>query len=87
MVCGREDPLIRRLLLILFPGDARWLWRRAGSVSSVATFLYCIVVASNKGDSATVGQLVIGLGAVLGIYTGGAVTDDHLRRNGQGAQP
>lgn len=71
---------MRRLLLAIFPGDDTWLWRRVSCISSVGTLLYAIVVATNKGDSATVGQLVIGLGATLGIYTGSVVADDHLKR-------
>lgn len=78
---------MRRLLLVFFPGDESWLWRRVCTVSSTMTLLFCIVDATLAKDSATVGQLVIGLGAVLATYTAGGVADDRFKRQGQGNGP
>lgn len=75
---------MRRLLLALIPGDEKWLWRRIACLASVGVILHSIEVAVGKGDSATVGQLVIGLGLSLTAYVGGAVTDDHLKRKAEG---
>lgn len=74
------------LLLKILPGSENWLWRRASLLGSVATLLHCIVTATDKGDSGTVAQLIIGLVGVLGIYTGGAVADDHLKRQADGGK-
>ena len=78
---------MKRLLLALFPGAENWLWRRISLLAATGTMLHVIEVAAHKGDSATLGQAVIGLLGVLGIYTGGAVTDDHLKRRSGGDQP
>lgn len=74
---------MRWLLLKILPGAENWLWRRVALLSSVVELLRCLEIAVQKGDSATVAQVVIGLIGVLGIYTGGAVTDDHLKRKSE----
>ena len=71
---------MKRLLMAILPGAENWLMRRLACLASVGTFLHAIEVAVGRGDSATVGQLVIGLGATLGIYVGGTVADDHSKR-------
>lgn len=71
---------MKRLLLAILPGAENWLWRRVSLLGSVGTLLWCLVTATLRSDSATVAQLVIGLVGVLGIYTAGGVTDDHLKR-------
>lgn len=78
---------MKRFLMMLFPGAENWLWRRIACLSSVGVILHSIEVATGKGDSATVGQLVIGLGVALGAYVGGAVTDDHLKRKIEAGSP
>ena len=75
--------VVRSCLLAVFPGEENWLWRRASCVTSVGVLLYCIIVANGKGDSALVSQNVIGLLGVLGIYTGGAVTETLKKKDPQ----
>lgn len=66
--------------MALFPGAESWLMRRVSCLVSIGTLLHVIEVAAMKGDSASLSQAVIGLLGVLGIYTGGAVADDHSKR-------
>jgi succinate dehydrogenase hydrophobic anchor subunit len=71
---------VRRVLLALFPGAESWLWRRVSAVCSLFTLLYCIVVATHKGDAASIQALGITFGMVFTAYCGAAVADDHSKR-------
>lgn len=75
--------MLRKLVAYLTPGKDSWLYRRVALLGSVFELLRCIDIATQKGDAGTVAQLIIGLVGVLGIYTGGAVTDDHLKRKSE----
>jgi hypothetical protein len=75
--------VVRKTLLAIFPGEETWLWRRASCITSIGVLLYCIVLANGKADSALVAQNVIGLLGVLGIYTGGAVTESFKKKDPQ----
>lgn len=79
---------MKRLLLAIFPGAENWLWRRVVSVTTVFGLLWSTYEAAHRGDAATARETIIGLLGALGIYTGGAVADDHSRRvTGQDGQP
>lgn len=76
--------IVHKLLMLLFPGDPEWLWRRVACMSSVIVLLVCLVQATQRADAVMVDKLVFGLLGVLGIYTGVATTADHFKRKTEG---
>jgi hypothetical protein len=75
----------RSIAHAVFTGDRHWAWRRRAIFVSVMTCLAGMLHATFGDPDLAHASMVMSnctttLIAVLGIYTGAAVTDDHLKR-------
>lgn len=77
-----------RLLDAVFSGDPNWRWRRRITISTAlvmhAGLIYSFFFDPDLAHATMVtSNCITGVIAVLTIYVGGGVTDDHLRRLNQ----
>ena len=77
--------LFGHLWKAIFVGDPTWAWRRRIAVSSTAVMLAGVLNSTFWDHDVAHASIVLtnciaGLSAVMTIYVGGVVTDEHLRR-------
>lgn len=82
----------RQLCRAIFTGDRHWAWRRRAIFASVMTCLAGIIHSiffdhDLAHSSMVMTNCATTLLATLGIYTGAAVTDDHLKRKAENGSP
>jgi hypothetical protein len=77
--------LLHTLSRAIFTGNREWAWRRRGAISGGVTFLAGVIHSiwfdhDIAHASMVMTNCVTGFTAVIGVYTGAVVTDDHLKR-------
>lgn len=82
--------MFKALLAGIFVGDVNWAWRRRVAVSSAAVMLAGILHSIFWDHDMAHATMVMsncqaGILAILTIYVGGAVWDDHNKRKVEAA--